>query len=105
MKTNAKKVRPDAAIGVPKTRAEWDRLHTESKTDLKARGMGTWSDPDPDGYVLMLIPHAWYDKIPVGFPLTCISGKTAPHAVKGDGKTDDDVRFGCLAYGVKIRVR
>lgn len=48
-----------------------------------------------------LIPGEWYNVIPEGFPLTCITGRVEPFK---SGETDDDIRFGCLAYGIRRRV-
>lgn len=44
-----------------------------------------------------LFPSEWYNSIPNGFKLISISGEN--HLFE-KGKTDDDRRFGCLAYGI-----
>jgi hypothetical protein len=46
---------------------------------------------------LMLIPGNCYGLIPKGFEVTTISGKTEKFVF---GKTDNDIRFGCLPYGI-----
>jgi hypothetical protein len=50
---------------------------------------------------LWLFPAEWYDSIPNGFPLTCIDGCIESFI---RGKTDDDRRFGLLAYGLMVRL-
>jgi hypothetical protein len=88
----------------------WNELHTMDREQLRSLGLGEYSG-------LMLIPVAAYDAIPLGFALTSINNKTRAHrpyprlpsgevdweAVKADGGeyTDDDHRFGFLAYGVR----
>lgn len=58
---------------------------------LRAIGMQPW-----DGR-LWLFPHGWFDAIPQGYPVECISGDR----LKWDRDTcDDDMRFGALAYGI-----
>ena len=64
-------------------------------------GLGYWDgkdDLDANGAGLMLFPHEWYDCIPEGFMVECIGGETEPFK---KGVTDDDRRFGMLAYGVR----
>lgn len=46
---------------------------------------------------IWLIPGEWYDYIPDGYLLTDICGRQEPFK---RGKTDNDIRFGCLAYGI-----
>lgn len=52
-------------------------------------------DVDEDIY---LIPGEWYNSIPDNYPLTSITGRIEPFK---KGKTDNDIRFGCLAYGIR----
>ena len=78
---------------------DFSALHKLSPETLKAIGCCPWDEPDEKGEVLWLLPGEWYDRIPEGFPLTCIDGKTEPFK---RGETDDDTRFGCLAYGVVV---
>lgn len=63
---------------------------------LKAIGCQKWDEPDADGNVLWLYPSEWYDHIPDGTIVTDINGKTEAFV---KGQTDDDMRFGALAYG------
>lgn len=49
-----------------------------------------------------LYPGEWYDYIPEGYEVVTITGKKEPFR---KGKTDDDIRFGCLPYGFKRNTR
>jgi hypothetical protein len=69
------------------------------KTALKEMGCRVWDEPDADGRVLMLFPGEWYQKIPGGFVMEGINGKPKTFRL---GETDNDIRFGCLAYGVRV---
>lgn len=96
----------------PSSREDWDALRSMSVNDLREMGLGVWNEPDLEGKVLMLFPGEWYDSIPNGLP---IEGLWSP--VEEDsctctrepelferGATDDDIRFGCLPYGVRVKV-
>ena len=63
-----------------------------SKEALVKIGMGQWGE-----HGLWLFPYQWYDHIPEGMELMCIDGTTEPFK---KGVTDDDYRFGCLAFGI-----
>ncbi len=92
-------IRTDGVIPVAAL-DDFNSLASLSRETLKAIGCCPWDEPDDKGEVLWLLPGEWYDRIPEGFPLTCIDGTTAPFK---RGETDDDTRYGCLAYGVKIK--
>lgn len=47
--------------------------------------------------MLWLFPFEWYDHIPDGYMVTTISEHVEPFK---RGETDNDKRFGCLAYGI-----
>lgn len=47
---------------------------------------------------IILFPGEWYDVIPDGFMVTGLYGESYPFK-KGD--SDDDIRFGCLPYGIR----
>lgn len=66
---------------------------------LRSLGCEPWDDPDTDGNVLLLFPGEWYSMIPDGFEAVSISGKE--EFVSGD--TDDDIRLGCLSYGILVK--
>lgn len=55
-------------------------------------GMGVW---EPGHY---LYPYEWYDFIPENHLVTFIDGSQEPFV---QGKTDNDMRYGMLAYGFK----
>ncbi len=75
----------------PKTPAEWWNLWGMPKAKLRKLGLGNW-----DGR-LMLFPGEWYAHIPKGFVIESINGKRQKFV---PGKTDNDIRFSCLPYGV-----
>jgi hypothetical protein len=81
---------------------DFSALSKLSPETLKAIGCCPWDEPNEKGEVLWLLPGEWYDRIPEGFLLTCISGKTEPFK---RGETDDDIRYGCLAYGIMVGPR
>lgn len=59
---------------------------------------GKWSDDEPDLY---LIPLYLLPILPIGTKLTCINGQKIVY----DGHNiDNDTRFGCLAYGVRVKL-
>lgn len=47
---------------------------------------------------VILFPYEWYDIIPEGFMVTNIWGELEPFIL---GESDNDKRFGCLAYGIR----
>jgi hypothetical protein len=78
----------------------FDQLFTRSLADLKTLGLRAWDEPDENGEMLMLLPGEWYDQIPNGTVLRCIDD-TDETFIRG--VTDDDIRFGCLAFGIKVK--
>lgn len=78
---------------VPATLAEWEDYRALPMADLKALGFGNW-----DGG-LALVPGEWHGRLPAGLELECISGE---RVVVGRDYLDDDIRYGCLAYGIRI---
>ena len=77
----------------PKSREEFEAIQKLDKAGRKAIGMGLWSDDDPE---LWLFPAEWYAHIPGGLAIVDISGNTETFQL---GVTDDDRRFGALAFG------
>ena len=75
---------------VPTTIAEYDALKNAPDEILKDIGMGKWDEKT------WLYPFEWYDYIPEDYEVVSISGKTEKFQ---KGITDNDIRFGCLAFG------
>ena len=69
-----------------------------SEQEAKELRFGKWSEEDP---TLYLIPIWLFPILPVGTKLTCINGEDIVY----DGhNVNNDVRFGCLAYGVRVKL-
>jgi hypothetical protein len=75
----------------------WQKLRSLSIDTLKAIGCRPWEEEEKG--VLMLFPYQWYDFIPDGFEIDGIWGGKETFK---RGETDNDYRFGVLAYGVYI---
>lgn len=85
--------------------ADWEALRGMGRVALLELGMGVWNDPtEPDdpfgGETLMLFPGEWYSSVPAGFAVTNINNEDKPFV---PGETSDDIRFGYLPYGVKVK--
>jgi hypothetical protein len=65
--------------------------------DLEPKENAPMEQPEVDEWII-LFPYEWYDIIPDGFMVTGLSGEQYPFE---KGKSDDDKRFGCLAYGIR----
>lgn len=78
----------------PNTPEEYAALPLLPAFALREIGCGVWNKGD--GKTHWLYPAEWYNHIPAGTPLVCIDGDTETFE---PGKTDDDRRFGMLAYG------
>lgn len=85
-------------LTVPVPVVDFARLPEMPEHTLKAIGCQKWDEPDADGNVLWLYPAEWYAHIPDGTTITDINGHTEQFK---RGETDDDMRFGALAYGFK----
>lgn len=70
----------------------FDKLKNLPDETLEAIGMQRWED----GH--WLYPGEWYGFIPRGYIVTDINGEDEAFI---PGETDDDIRFGCLAFGFK----
>ena len=78
---------------IPDGGKEWfDKLKTLPHETLIAIGMGVWEN----GHYLY--PKEWYSFIPNGYIVTDINNEDE---LFKRGETDNDIRFGCLAYGFK----
>lgn len=93
---------PDPAAP-PADRAAFEALSTMPDSALKELGLRPWGrefehdDGTETGRTLWLFPGEWYSAIPAGLLLVDINFRTRVFA---PGKTDNDIRFGCLAYGI-----
>jgi hypothetical protein len=76
----------------PLTREEFEALRTLPRARLIELGLRPW---DESG--LLLFPMEWYPLIPAGFDIITIAGKRETFV---PGETDNDCRFGVLAYGI-----
>lgn len=88
-------------LEVPLPLMDFAKLPTLSEETLKAIGCQKWDDADSAGKVLWLFPCEWYDHIPDGTRIISISGE---HEFFKRGETDNDRRFGALAYGFERKV-
>lgn len=77
----------------------FDKLRSLHGLELEDLGCLPWRAEDPlfDGGTLWLFPGSWYSSIPDGFELIDINGERESLC---KGRTDNDTRFGCLAYGI-----
>lgn len=78
---------------LPANDEEWAELKSMTVIEAKERGFGNW-----DGG-LMLLPGEWYVHIPAWLEVECIGGEVSPW---GSEERDNDIRCGCLAYGVRL---
>lgn len=80
----------------PKTLKAWEALRRCSVGELTRMGFVPWDEEEP---VLMLIPGEWFKVLPKGLELESISGRKK---VVGKDRLDNDIRFGAVAYGIRI---
>lgn len=73
---------------------DWENLHKKDEATLTALGFGVWEVTEKEKH--WLFPKEWYNSIPEGHPIIYITGERAEFK---RGETDDDYRFGCLAFG------
>jgi hypothetical protein len=89
----------------PTTAKGWAALATMSEAALLEMGLRPWGtmDETEDGHdvkgspMLWRFPGEWYSAIPAGLKIVDISFKCETFS---PGITDDDIRFGCLAFGI-----
>jgi hypothetical protein len=82
-------------ITPPDAPKSFDRLRTMTRAELHRWGLRMWSEESG----LMLFPAEWYDRIPEGFEIVTINEVTKRFE---RGVTDDDRRFGLLAFGIVV---
>ena len=73
---------------------DFTALPNMSHEEILATGCGVWKRSEQG--VHYLFPKEWYDIIPGGLEVAVIDGSTE---VFVPGETDNDYRFGLLAYG------
>lgn len=85
------------------------KLAALTDAERRAYGLRPWNEPsdpaDGDRYgggVLWLLPGEWYDYMPARWRLVDISGRAEAFE---RGATDNDIRFGCLPYGIVVGSR
>lgn len=85
------------------------KLTALTDAERRAYGLRPWNAPgeseDGDAFgggVLWLLPGEWYDYLPDRARLVSINGRAEDF---DRGRTDNDIRFGCLAYGVVVGAR
>lgn len=84
----------DNMLEALKKNIDWSSLTKEEASELRFM---RWSNEDPDLY---LIPLWLLPILPIGTKLTTIFGDEITY----DGhNVDNDVRFGCIAYGIHIK--
>ena len=83
------------------TKENFDILFTLPKHLLDILGFGTWDDETE--YKLMLIPLWLFTLMPKDYKFIggCITEDDQPYNYTVD-QLDNDIRFGCLAYGVYL---
>ena len=75
---------------IPRTHREYKQLEAASTKVLVSIGCQQWDEN------IWLYPAEWYDFIPEEYIVVNINGKSEPFH---KGVTDDDRRFGVLAFG------
>lgn len=85
--------RPDSFPPVKTAPTDWDGLRKLSREELIEMGCRHWSYQSS----LVLFPSEWYSHIPEGFEVVTITNKVTKFKPNA---TDNDTRFGCLAFGI-----
>lgn len=83
---------------VPSEPEAFAALKMLNRAQRKAIGMAPWEER-PEGE-LWLFPKEWYASIPAGTEIVDINYQSEQFEA---GKTDDDYRFGMLAFGFVFR--
>ena len=78
----------------PQTVEQYDRLKTLESDMLCELGLQKW---DENG--LWLFPSEWYGYIPEGYEIVDINYECE---LFEHGKTDNDIRFGALSFGIVV---
>ena len=78
---------------IPTTMHEFLAIQKADEAALRELGLQKWDE----GH--WLYPSEWYEHIPAGLPIVTISDEIETFQ---PGITDNDMRFGVLAYGFKV---
>jgi hypothetical protein len=68
--------------------------------ELKKLGFKEWDGKKTPSGKLLLIPGSLYNSIPENFTVYTIDGTTEKFR---KDISDNDTRFGCLAYGIMVK--
>ncbi len=79
---------------LPQDADEIDALKEAPSSILLDIGLRIWTVKNRIAY--WLFPGEWYDHIPDGYEVLDIFGEKEAFR---RGRSDDDIRFGCLSYG------
>lgn len=74
-------------------------INPESLESFIWAGCRIWNNDETKSKQLVLFPEDWYDLVPEGMLIEYIDNTEEPFE---RGKTDNDTRFGLLAFGVRI---
>lgn len=90
----------------PADRAAFESLRSLDKNALRELGLRPWGrrerqDGSEYGPMLWLFPHEWFGSIPYGYEVVDISFRSEPFDL---ATADDDIRFGCLPYGIEVAI-
>ena len=80
----------------PETVAEFVALKTLPKEILHKMGVRVFDKENGEAHYLY--PGEWFNIIPEGLSVVCIDGEKESFS---QSTCDDDIRFGCIAYGFK----
>ena len=80
----------------PETKDDFFALKSLPSEVLKKMGVRVWDKNEETGKTHYLYPGEWFNLIPEGYPVISISNK---EEFFYKNKSDDDIRYGCLAYG------
>jgi hypothetical protein len=99
--------RPDGEpppANAPEGFAGFDALRGVDPVQLRAMGMRRWGRQEDAnekefGPMLWLFPGEWYRFVPDGYTIVDIFFVENKFVL---GETDDDIRFGCLSFGILV---
>lgn len=84
----------------PPFQEEFLNLRMYGELHLKGLGLQKWEETPEQ--IHWLFPYEWYDFIPEGMEIVDINGEREKFK---RGTTDNDMRFGVLAYGFIQKTR